>query len=101
MGIEVQPVDRTIAHQFGLPYIGGAIVNRVIYNSPAWNEGFERGDIILEFDGIKISNIEKLENLIVNLSPAERVILLVYRDKKMNEFYVTLSEMPQDIQFMR
>ncbi len=101
LGIEIQPVDGIIAHQFGLPYIGGVLVNRVIYNSPAWNEGFERGDIILEFDGRKISSIKRLENLIVDLSPTEKVKLLVFRDKKLKEFYVTLSEMPADFEFVR
>ena len=101
LGIEIQPVDGIIAHQFGLPYIGGVLVNRVIYNSPAWNEGFERGDIILEFDGRKISTIERLENLIVDLSPTEKVKLLVFKDKKLKEFYVTLSEMPPDFEFAR
>ncbi|MFC1562685.1 S1C family serine protease [candidate division KSB1 bacterium] len=101
LGLEIQPVDGIIAHQFGLPYIGGVLVNRVIYNSPAWNEGFERGDVILEFDGRKISSIKKLENLITDLSPTEKVKLLVFRDKKLKEFYVTLSEMPSDFEFVR
>ena len=101
LGIEIQPVDRTIAHQFGLPYIGGVLVNRVVYNSPAWNEGLERGDVILEFDGRKISSIKRLENLITDLSPTEKVKLLVFKDKKLKEFYVTLSEIPQDIEIMK
>ncbi len=101
LGIEIQPVDRTIAHQFGLPYIGGVLVNRVVYNSPAWNEGLERGDVILEFDGRKISSMKRLENLIADLSPTEKVKLLVFRDKKLKEFFATLSEMPENIEFVK
>jgi len=73
----------------------------VVYNSPAWNEGLERSDIILEFDGRKISSMKRLENLIADLSPTEKVKLLVFRDKKLKEFYVTLSEMPKDIEFIK
>lgn len=94
LGVEIQSVDRTVALHLGLPYIGGALINRVIQNSPAWVKGLERGDVILEFDGRKVSNIDILENLIVNLSPAETVKVLAYRDKKYREFYLTLSNKP-------
>ena len=47
LGVEIQPVDRTLALHLGLPYIGGVLVNRVIQDSPASSKGLEHEDVIL------------------------------------------------------
>lgn len=94
LGVEVQSVDRTTALHLGLPYIGGALINRVVENSPAWSEGLERGDVILEFDERKISSIDGLENLIADLEPAETAKVLICRDRELYELYIATSEMP-------
>lgn len=91
-GVEIQPVDRIIANQFGLQYVEGVLVNMVIRNSPAWNGGVERGDIILEINGMKITDMATLENILATLVPAQTVKLIVFKDKKFKELYITLSE---------
>ena len=91
MGVEIQPVDRTTALHLGLPFIGGVLVNRVSKNSPALKEGVKRGDVILEIDGIEIVYIDTFENLIGVKKPEDEVTLLVFSDKKLKEFLITLS----------
>ena len=68
-------------------------------DSPAWRKGLKRGDVILEFDGRRISDTAELEYLISNLGATETVRILVYRGKKLEEFYVALSDMPVVDQF--
>jgi len=92
MGVETQSVDRTIALHFGLPYIGGVLVNRVIKNSPAATRGLKRGDVILEIDGKEIIDIDSYESLMANIKPGETVKLLVCSGKQLKEFFITLSQ---------
>lgn len=99
LGIEAQPIDNVTALHLGLPYNGGALINRVFQDSPAWRKGLKRGDVILEFDGRRISDTAELEYLISNLRATETVRILVYRGKKFEEFYVALSDMPVVDQF--
>ncbi len=94
MGVEIQPVDQTTALHLGLPYIGGVLVNKVSKNSPALKEGVRRGDVILEIDGIEIVDINSFENLIGEKKPEDEVTLLVFSDKKLKEFFITLSQFP-------
>lgn len=96
-GVEIQPVDRIIADQFGLQDIGGVLVNMVVKNSPASDGGIGRGDIILEFDGMKITDMNTLESILVTLIPGQKIKVLVFRDKKINELYITLSEIPANL----
>jgi len=99
LGIEVQPIDHVTALHLGLPYKGGVLVNRVFQDSPAWRKGLKRGDVILEFDGRRISDTAELEYLISNLGATETVRILVCRDKKLEEYYVALSDIPVADQF--
>ncbi len=94
MGIEVQPVDRTTALHLGLPYIGGALVNDVLPKSPAWKHGLERGDVILQFNGNSIPNVARLETLLAGMGPSQTAKVIISRDKQLQEYYITLSELP-------
>ncbi len=94
LGVEIQPVDRTTALHLGLPYIGGVLVNRVSNNSPALKEGVKRGDVILEIDGKEIIDIDTFEKLIAVRKPEDEVSLLVFSNKKLKNFLITLSQFP-------
>ncbi len=94
LGVEIQPVDQTTALHLGLPYIGGVLVNRVSKNSPASKEGVNRGDVILKIDGKEIIDIDAFDSLITVKKPEEEVTLLIFSNKKLREFLITLSQFP-------
>ncbi len=92
LGAEVQPVDKTTAYHLGLPYIGGVLVNGVFKDSPAHLNGLKRGDVILEFDRCKISDIDMLENLIENIGLGQTARILVYRDRRFSELFIPIGD---------
>ena len=92
LGVEIQSVDKTIALHLGLPYIGGVLVNRVLPDSPASQEGIERGDVILEINGNKIVDIENFESIMDNAKPDDMVEALVYSGKELRRFSFRLSQ---------
>ena len=56
LGVLIQDVDRNLAESFGLDYPRGALVARVLPDSPADKAGVQTGDIILEFDERRLMN---------------------------------------------
>ena len=52
------------------------------------------GDIIVSFDGKKISSIEQLRDAIAAHKPGDKVTLVIYRDAKKTSVTVTLGRQP-------
>jgi serine protease Do len=65
--------DTRIATQLGLPRLGGAMVKGVTPGSPAAQARFEAGDVIVEFNGVRVEDDSHLVNL-VSLTPLDRVV---------------------------
>ncbi|MBO5321998.1 MAG: trypsin-like peptidase domain-containing protein [Clostridia bacterium] len=66
-----------VLKHYGFP--SGAVVLSVASGSPAEKAGIQRGDIITEYDGKKITEYTILENEIMNSKPGEKVKVKIYR----------------------
>ena len=55
LGVVIQDVTRELAESFGLKKPHGALVSKVVDDSPASKAGFKTGDVILKFKGKKIT----------------------------------------------
>jgi len=97
LGVQLQP-DLTVplAKYFGLDSTKGALISEVGSNTPAAKAGIKAGDIVLEFDGIRVQSSQHLQNLVAERSPGTTVKMVVWRDKKRVEVPVTLEKMPKD-----
>lgn len=94
MGVEIAEVDEVIAQQFGLKTTEGALINQVLPGSPAEKAGLERGDVILEFDGKKVTNIQNLQDM-VSATPTNRnVPVKILRDGKTRTIELKTATMP-------
>ena len=56
LGVAVQEVDKGLAQSYNLDEPKGAIVTRVVEDSPAGEAGFKVGDLILEIGGEEVPN---------------------------------------------
>ena len=52
------------------------------------------GDIIVSFEGKKISSIDQLRDAIAGREPGDKVSLTIYRDAKKTSVTVTLGRQP-------
>ena len=52
------------------------------------------GDIIVAFDGRKISSIEELRDAVAAHKPGDKVKLVIYRDANKTSVTVTLGRQP-------
>ena len=91
-GLEVHNVDSRIAKYFGLQNAEGAIVSDVQKESPAEKSGLLVSDIIIEVNGVKISNDESLILLLHEAQDKEKWKMKIFRDKKIIELTMILEK---------
>ena len=98
IGVQIQPVNDTAAKALDLKSRNGALVANVIDDGPADNAGIETGDVIVEFDGIKIQSVDHLRNNVSSSKPDKYYDLSLMRNGKKKSFRVKLAKMPNDDQ---
>ena len=94
LGIMPQDVTPSIARAFGKKMPGGALVAEVSDNTPAAKAGIEKGDIILDVNGIPVADANQLRNTVSTMAPDARVNLKVFRNGAERTVAVTLGELP-------
>lgn len=96
MGIELQSVTDDVALMFDMPK--GAFVYSVEDGLAADRAGLQRGDVIVKFDGQKISDKDDLLDTIQYYKAGETVVVTVERledsEYVSHDLEVTLGEMP-------
>jgi serine protease Do len=96
IGVQIQPIDETSAQALNLKTRNGALVADVVDNGPAEKAGVETGDVILEFNEVKVNNVDHLRNTVSASKPNKQYDLVVIRDGRKKRLKVTLEEMPGD-----
>lgn len=77
LGISGLDVTKEANESQGVPY--GAFVKEIAMDSPAMLEGIQRGDVITEMDGKKISLFSDYSSVLMQLEPGEIVDITVMR----------------------
>ncbi|MAT38974.1 MAG: hypothetical protein CL946_05155 [Ectothiorhodospiraceae bacterium] len=72
----------------------GAIVDRVIDDSPAEEAGLEKGDLITAIDGTEIKTTKDLTSKLGEMKPGEKVALTIDRDGNERQIDVELGTRP-------
>jgi putative serine protease PepD len=109
LGISGQAVTEDVADTYNLPVKAGVLVESVTNDSGADKAGLQGGetqvvvagetyvlggDIIVAYDGKKISSIEELRDAIAGDKPGDKVSLVIYRDANKSSVTVTLGRQP-------
>ncbi len=97
LGVVIQNVTRELAESFGLDKPQGALVSRVMPDSPAAKAGLETGDVILKFDGKDVKTSSSLPPLVGRTKVGETVPVLVMRDKKKTTLHVKIEKLEEDV----
>jgi serine protease Do len=95
LGVSIQELSPELAAQFGLESTAGVLVSDVVEDSPAKKAGFERGDVVVEYDGKAVENPTQLRNAVAQTPIGKRVTVKVVRDKAPKSIEVTISEQPR------
>ena len=93
LGVVIQPVSGDVGDMLGLDDERGALVAKVEPGSPAADGGLLRGDVILEFDGQGIDEMDELPRLVAATPVGRSVELVVLRKGKRKTLSIELGEL--------
>lgn len=72
-------------------YPAGAVVNSVVDGGPADVAGIKSGDIITEFNGTTINNVDAVTQALSKSSPSDTVSVKIYRSGRYYSTAITVS----------
>jgi serine protease Do len=92
LGILIGDIDSKVAEAMNLKDKNGAIVNLVEKDKPAEKAGIKKGDIIIKFNDIEITDHRHLMNVVAQTEPGKEVKVEVLRDNKKKTLTAVLTE---------
>ena len=96
LGVFIQQVDKDLAESFGLNKARGAVVARILENSPAEKAGLKQGDVILKFDNNEVKKSKDLPLMVGSTNVNATVKIELLRDKKIITKFIRIEELPDD-----
>jgi len=96
LGILIQDVNRELAESFGMKQPRGAVVLRVLPDSPAAKADFKVGDVVVEFNGKKIYRSSDLPLAVGQAEIGSKSRVEVIREGKSKTLSVTIAELPTE-----
>jgi len=80
LGVTMQPVDPALAESFGLDKVTGALVTKVLPDTPAERAGMRRGDVLLTFAGKTVRGVRELQLQVASAPIGKAVPVEILRD---------------------
>ncbi|MES1925454.1 DegQ family serine endoprotease [Salinisphaera sp. T31B1] len=97
LGVQIQDVDRELAESFKLKRPEGALVARVMPDSPAEKAGIQAGDVIMAFNDEEVDSAAALPPLVGTVAPGKSATVTVLRDGDRQDIDVDIEKLPKDI----
>ncbi len=96
LGVLIQDVTQELAQSFGMTKPQGALIAKVLSDSPAAAADFKVGDIIITFDDKNIGRSADLPPLVGSTRVGSTVATTVMRQGETKTLSVTIGELPSD-----
>jgi len=94
LGVVIQEVTRELAQSFGMRTAFGALVARILPDSPAADSDLEVGDIITHFNGSKVTTSSALPPLVGQVRANNLADLKIIRNGSALDLQVRIGELP-------
>lgn len=95
LGVYIQEVTRELAESFGMEKPTGALVAKILPDSPAEESDIEVGDVILAYDGKEVKNSASLPSMVGKTKVGEIVKIKVARDGKTRIIKLKVGQLPE------
>lgn len=95
LGIRIQTVTQEIADSLGLKETGGALVASITPKGPADTAQLQPGDVLLEFNGQKLSGMRQLPRLVAETPIGTDAKVVYWRNGKTHTTSVKVGELEQ------
>lgn len=91
LGVSIRTMDGRLAKEKDVDFTTGVWVEQVGEKSAADKSGIKAGDIIVKVDEVLVNTSPRLQELIANKRPGDKVNVTVKRDGKEKSFAVVLE----------
>jgi serine protease Do len=95
LGVQIQDLTPEFSESLGYDSTEGAFVASVSPESPAAKSNIQAGDIIIEFDGKKISSFKDLPKVVAETPIGNEVKVSVWRNGGLIEINVKIDELDE------
>lgn len=97
LGVAMQELDETLARRLGLESLEGALVAGVVPDSPAARAGIEPGDVIVRFNGERITSPADLALAVARSRIGAKATVELIRDGRTVAKTVTVGRRPKQL----
>jgi len=97
LGVIIQDVTRELAESFGMDIPGGALVSRVLPDTPAERSDLAVGDVIIKFNNHEVGRQKDLPPIVGTTKIGAKVPVEVIRAGKNKTLMVTIEELPENL----
>ncbi|MCX7994512.1 MAG: DegQ family serine endoprotease [candidate division WOR-3 bacterium] len=97
LGVYLEDLTNEIKEALNLSSLDGVLINEVIPNSPADDAGIKEGDVIIEYEGKKVTDVQSFRLMVASTTPGKTVKLKLIRNGKELELKVKIGEMKEEV----
>jgi S1-C subfamily serine protease len=94
LGVIMETVTPEVAAQQNLKVSSGALVLRVVLNSPADKAGLQPGDVIVEIAGTAIKDSKQAQSAVASHKPGDVIEIVIAHGDQKEKLKVTLTQRP-------
>lgn len=98
LGVAIQNLSQGLAQSFDYDSTDGVLIGQIMTNSPAEKAGLQEGDIIMEYGGKKVEDVQELRYEVADTEPGTRVRLRIFRDGDARDISVKIGELKTETQ---
>jgi serine protease Do len=96
LGVLIQDITKQLAESFGMSQPHGALVAKVLPDSPAKAAGIRVGDVIVSFNGKEIEESASLPPIVGSTKVGKDIPVGIIRDRRRIDIKVKLGELPEE-----
>jgi len=96
LGVQIEDVTKDLADAYGLPKPAGALVAKVLPDTPAERAGVQEGDVIMAFNGQEIGLSSDLPLVVGTAKVGQKYPLTIMRDRKQISLPLLVAALPAD-----
>jgi len=97
LGVYLQDISDDLKDALDLPSLEGVLISEVAPNTPADKAGVQSGDVVVEYDGKRVTDRQSFKIQVAATPVGETVSMKVIRDGKGKTLRVTIEEYPDEL----
>jgi serine protease Do len=101
LGVTIQNLTEDLAASFEFEGTDGVLVGDVIEDGPADRAGLQSGDIIVQYDGKRVTDMNRFRNRVAATKPGKEIVFEIVRDGERQTQTVEIGELESQSFFER